>query len=155
MNNSYWTYKSQMVLGQEGGRLQSRRGTSQIAKSQKLNTDSIYKLRRRVLLSRPLTFRLSSEKRSNVHFGAARTASAVFWSVQGKTLKANGHVKSNWPSCGFNHCRLEFASGELLRSRNCCGPQTASYRYVIGPIVHGRLAGGTTPFIRKYSTICP
>jgi hypothetical protein len=33
--------------------------------------------------------------------------------------------------------------------------QRASYRCVIATIFDGWLAGGTTPFIRRYSTICP
>ena len=35
------------------------------------------------------------------------------------------------------------------------GRQRASYERVVEAIFHGQLAGGTTPFILRYSTICP
>ena len=52
----------------------------------------------------------------------------------------------NGPKLGKERC---------LTLAKFCTRQTASYRQVIRVILHGRLAGGTTPFMRRYSTICP
>jgi hypothetical protein len=55
----------------------------------------------------------------------------------------------------FNDCRPELGKKSCLAIAQFYGRQRASDRPVIETIFHGRLAGGTTPFIRRYSTICP
>jgi hypothetical protein len=42
--------------------------------------------------------------------------------------------------------------GGITSAQDC---SAVTYRRVVETIFHGRLAGGTIPFIRRYSTICP
>jgi hypothetical protein len=56
---------------------------------------------------------------------------------------------------GIDHSRPKLGKERCLTLAQFRARQTASYRHVIRAILHGRLAGGTTPFMRRYSTICP
>jgi hypothetical protein len=54
----------------------------------------------------------------------------------------------------FDDCGPELRKKLCFAIAQFCSRQRAGYRSVI-EILHGRLAGGTTPFILRYSTICP
>ena len=56
---------------------------------------------------------------------------------------------------GLDHGRPKLGEERRIALAKFCARQTARYRHVIGAVLQGRLAGGTTPFMRKYSTICP
>src|SRR5215468_9185536 len=53
----------------------------------------------------------------------------------------------------FNHCRPELGKNRCFPIAKFCGCQRAGRGQLVVEIFHGRLAGGTTPFMRRYSTI--
>ena len=55
----------------------------------------------------------------------------------------------------LNDCGPELGKKRCFAIAQFYGRQRARYRHVIKTIFHGRLAGGTIPFMRRYSTICP
>ena len=55
----------------------------------------------------------------------------------------------------FNDCSPELGKKRCFAIAQFYGRQRASYRRVIDPIFMAGSQGGATPFIRRYSTICP
>src|SRR5580693_786264 len=80
------------------------------------------------------------------HFRYGRNPFAIARKAESVPIPEFFRLDHTRPKLGKERCLML----ALFRAR-----QTASYRHVIRTVLHGRLAGGTTPFMRRYSTICP